>query len=76
MNKVFAAHPLTADEAFALRAFLARSNKSDGRAESGLGPVLPALLGTVVALVALDAAWRRRLRGVRRPLTRRNGENA
>jgi mono/diheme cytochrome c family protein len=73
MNKVFATHPLSAEEVFALRAFLARANKSDRAGERGLEPVLPALLGTAVALVALDAAWRRRLRGVRRPLTRRNG---
>ena len=71
MNKVFAAHPLQPDEVFALRAFLHDANRKEPAADDALSLALVALLGTGVVLVALNAAWARRLRGVRLPLVHR-----
>ena len=71
MNKVFAAHPLQPDEVFALRAFLHDANRKEPAADDALSLPLVALLGTGVVLVALNAAWARRLRGVRLPLVHR-----
>jgi cytochrome c2 len=73
MSRVFAAHPLQADEAFALRAFLYDSNRREPPPEDLWSLPLAALLGTIVVLVVLNAAWARRLRGVRIPLTHRKG---
>lgn len=77
MNKVFAARPLDGAEVFALRAFLRTANQAtapggDGHLSAGLFGVL----GTIAALVALNAAWSRRLRGVRRPLVERKEGSA
>lgn len=69
MNKVFAAASVTEQEAFALRAFLAQANRSAGAAEAK--PLSVPVAGVAVAggvMVALNAAWGRRLRGVREPL--------
>ena len=72
MNKVFADHPIDADEAFALRAFLYRANLGGEPARDDAWSVaLAGGLGAFGALVALNAAWGHRLRGVRQPLTRR-----
>ncbi len=71
MGKVFAAHPLQADEAFALRAFLHDANRKEPSPDDPLSVLLVGFLGTVAALIALNAAWARRLRGVRQPLVRR-----
>ena len=71
MNKVFAAHPLQADEVFALRAFLYDANRKEPALDDPLSLPLVGLLGTVAVLIALNAAWARRLRGVRQPLVRR-----
>lgn len=73
MNKVFAAHPLQADEVFALRAFLHDANRREPGVDDPLSLPLVALLGTVAVLIALNAAWARRLRGVRQPLVQRRG---
>ena len=70
MNKIFGQHPLTDDEAFALRAFLWDSNRKQPEAEDQLSLPLLAVLGTLGALGLLNAAWARRLRGVRKPLVR------
>lgn len=74
MSRVFAVHPLQTDEAFALRAFLYDANRQDAPDEDLLSLPLAALLGAVVVLAVLNAAWARRLRGVRIPLTHRKGE--
>jgi len=71
MGKVFAARPLSASEALALRAFLYESNRSAGPKPEPLSlPVLAGLLA-LVALVVLNAVWARRLRGVRSALAPR-----
>ncbi|MBK6407416.1 MAG: cytochrome c [Holophagales bacterium] len=72
MNKVYAVHPLEASEAFALRAFLYEANLGGEPARDDSWSVsLAGGLGSLGALVGLNAAWGRRLRGVRQPLTRR-----
>jgi mono/diheme cytochrome c family protein len=72
MNKLFADHPIDAAEAFALRAFLYRANLGGEPARDDSWSVaLAGSLGALVSLVGLNAAWGRRLRGVRQPLTRR-----
>ena len=72
MNKVFALHPLDPAEAFALRAFLYQANLGGEPArDATLSVTLFGGLGAAVSVVALNAAWRRRLRGVRKPLTQR-----
>lgn len=73
MNKVFADHPLAADEAFALRAFLYDANRKEPAVEDTLSLPLAALLLTGGVLLALNAAWARRLRGVRGPLVHKKG---
>lgn len=80
MNKVFGDHPLTSDEAFALRAFLYQANR--GELASLAAPrdpwnvPLAALLVALVALVVLNAAWSRRLHGVRGPLVAKRPSGA
>lgn len=71
MGKVFAARPLTADEAFALRAFLDSSNRTTAPAQQPLSLPLLAFLGAAAVLGALNAFWWRRLRGVRTSLVAR-----
>ena len=71
MNKVFADHPLDPAEVFALRAFLHQSNLATAPQESGANVPLAASLGSVFVLIVLNAAWARRFRGVRKPLTKR-----
>jgi mono/diheme cytochrome c family protein len=73
MNKIFGQRALTADEAFALRAYLWDANRQHPAPEDHLSlPVLGAL-GTLGVLGILNAAWARRLKGVRQPLVRQNG---
>lgn len=76
MNKIFGEHPLTTDEAFALRAFLWDSNRKQPATEDQLSLPLLAALGTLGVLGLLNAAWARRLNGVRRPLVRGKGTPA
>ena len=71
MGKIFVDHPLQPDEVFALRAFLYDANRKEPAAEDAMSLPLVALLGTGVVLVALNAAWAQRLRGVRVPLVHR-----
>ncbi len=73
MNKIFADHPLDPAEGFALRAFLYRSNLGQPKPDAFWSVLLVAMLGAVLVLVILNAAWARRLQGVRKPLTRREG---
>lgn len=70
MNKVFADHPIDAGEAFALRAYLYKANLGGEPARDDAWSVfLAGSVGAFGVLVALNAAWGRRLRGVRQPLT-------
>lgn len=72
MNRVFKDHPLDPAEVFALRAFLYRANLgSEPAGADALSVGLFAALGAAGVLFALNAAWARRLKGVRRPLTER-----
>lgn len=78
MNKVFTDHPLDATEVFALRAFLYQANRGGEPAcENKLSVSLMGSLGAFGVLISLNAAWGRRLRGVRRPLVskRSGGQN-
>jgi hypothetical protein len=69
MNKVFAARPLDPAEVFALRAFLFQANRGgEPTRENSLSVSLIGSLGALGVLIALNAAWGRRLKGVRRPL--------
>lgn len=72
MNKVFTDHPMDPAEVFALRAFLYKANLGGEPAgEDSLSVGLASGAGTLTVLVLLNAAWARRLRGVREPLTHR-----
>lgn len=72
MKRVFADHPIEASEAFSLRAYLYQANLGGEPARDDSWSVtLAGGLGSLAVLVALNAAWGRRLRGVRRPLMRR-----
>ncbi len=73
MNKVFGQRALTADEAFALRAFLYDANRQQPVPEDHLSLPIVGALGTLGVLGILNAAWARRLRGVRQPLVRQKG---
>jgi len=69
MKSVYATHKLTPDEAHALAAYmnsLATAQGDAARPEKSLLPV--GLGGCLIALVAMDAIWKKRLRAVRRPL--------
>ncbi|HLA76182.1 MAG TPA: cytochrome c [Vicinamibacteria bacterium] len=77
MNKVFGVeHPLAPDEVVALRAFFYNANRATAPADDTLSLPVIAFLGTIAVLVALNAAWSRRLRGVRTALTGKNGRIA
>jgi len=79
MNRVFSDHPVTADEAFALRAFLYEANRSTPGEQASMGllsvPVAGAV-GAIVVLLLLNAAWSRRLRGIRKPLVGRGRQSS
>lgn len=71
MNRIFADHPLQPDEVFALRAFLYDANRKEPVVEDTPSLLLIGLIGVFVTLIGLNAAWARRLGGVRAPLVRR-----
>lgn len=71
MNRVFGDRPLTEDEAFALRAYLHQANLAVPANNASLSLPLFGLLLAGIVLLALNAGWSRRLRGVRVPLTDR-----
>ena len=71
MGRVFAARPLTAEEALALRAFLHDANRAPVASEDALSLPLLGGLGALAGLVVLNAIWARRLRGVRSTLVSR-----
>jgi len=70
MQPVFKAHPLQGEEILPLVAYLEESAKLGGE-ESAVAPLnffLLGLGGAVLSLVAFDVLWKKRFRGVRRPL--------
>ncbi len=74
MQPVFKQHPLQPEEILALIAYL-ENIAQHGREDSGVAPLnffLIGLGGTALMLVGFDALWRRRFRGVRRPLVHGN----
>ena len=72
MNKVFGDHPLTAHEVFSLRVLLYEKNRSFGDdAESHDKPLsvpLSAFILAIFVLMLMNAAWARRLKGIRKPM--------
>lgn len=76
MREVFADHPLESDEVFALRAFLYEANRSSEPAPDRLDILIVGLLGTVVVMLVLNAAWSRRLRGVRHAFLHNRGSQS
>ena len=73
MNTIFAARPLEKDEAFALRAYLDLVNRREVRPDDTFSILLAGIFGTVLSLILLNAAWSRRLRGVRTNMPGRQG---
>lgn len=76
MKEVFTDHPLESEEVFALRAFLHDANRSAGEEPDRLDMLLVGLLGTVVVILILNAAWARRLQGVRRTFVPKRGSQS
>lgn len=77
MNRIFTQHPLDPAEVFALRSFLYTANLGvDPGGDGALNVGLFGALGTIVAFVVLNAAWARRLKGVRKPLLARKGASS
>ena len=70
MNKVYVDHPLDAEEAFALRAYLHEVNRAEPATTRSASLPLFGFITAGIALAILNAFWARRLRGVRQPLTR------
>jgi len=68
MKDIFAEHPLTEDEIWALRAFLYDVNRKLREAQASNVILLVAVPGVLLVLLILQLIWRRRLRGVRAPL--------
>ena len=68
-------HKLSKEEIFALRAFLrASSSSSESAATSNV--FVAAIGGTVLCLIFLNLLWGNRLKGVRKPMLRRQGVNS
>lgn len=63
MKTIFGYRPLSEEEVFALRAYLYDSNKRGVGSQAGYALFLAGLLGALIALIALNAAWSRRLSG-------------
>jgi hypothetical protein len=80
MNKVFADHPVTEGEAFALRSFLDDANRGTAvHDRSNVAPLSMPLLGAILAilsLVLMNLVWGKRLAGIRAPLVARNSMTA
>ncbi len=62
MANIYADKP---DEAFALRAFLYEANRATAPDDDSVNPLLFGTIGAGAVLLVLNAAWSRRLRGVR-----------
>lgn len=78
MNKVYGDRPLKTEEVFALRAFLYTTNRGatdelEGSSGHAMAVPLVGILLVVIVLMLLNAAWSRRLSGVRQPLVNKKG---
>lgn len=72
MNTIFPDRPLTAEESFALKAYLADVSRQPPRPSNAWFFPLIGLGGLGITFVSINAAWRRRLKsGVRRPLVQK-----
>lgn len=70
MDEVYRGKALTPREVFALKAFFADASRAAPQpSDQWAFPVL-GLAGLVLALVVINATWRNRLKGVRKPLLR------
>ena len=67
MKPIYADHPLTAEEQADLHAYI-QAAASQPQTNRELLIVALSLAGFVAAMIAIGIVWRRRLRGVRRPL--------
>lgn len=72
MKDIYADKKIDKDEAFALRAFLSESNRATSDGDS-ISVFLVSAVGTVLCFFILNLFWRRRLRGVRKPLVHSRG---
>jgi mono/diheme cytochrome c family protein len=72
MTDIYAKNKIDKDEAFALRSFLSASNRATSDGDS-ISVFLAAVVGTVFCLFILNLFWRRRLRGVRKPMLSSQG---
>jgi len=70
MKDIYSQKKLTDDEAFALRSFFAKANRTTSGGGDQIHVALAGGLGAIVVLFILNACWSRRLRGVRKPITR------
>lgn len=69
MNTIYPDRPLTADEAFQLKAYLAHTSRQAPQQPNGWLFPLVGVAGLFLAFVLMNLIWRRRLKdGVRRPL--------
>lgn len=70
MNEVYLGRALTPREVFALKAYFAEVSRTPPQPSDQWAFPLLGLAGLVVGLVLINATWRNRLRGVRKPLVR------
>jgi len=69
MNTIYPDRPLTEDEAFQIKSYLAHTSREAPQSTRGWLFPLVGLGGLAIALILINALWRRRLKdGVRRPL--------
>lgn len=69
MNTIYPDRPLTAEEAFQLKAYLAHTSRQAPQPTNGWLFPLVGAVGLFLAFVLMNLIWRRRLKdGVRRPL--------
>lgn len=71
MNRIYPDHRLTDGEIFAIKSFLARTGRSAPASTQRWPFPLAGLAGLAIGLVVINAVWRDRLRGVRKPLVAR-----
>ncbi len=70
MKPIYADHPLTPEEQADLRAYI-QAAASQPQTNRELLVLALSLAGLIAAMIAIGIIWRRRLRGVRRPLVDR-----
>ncbi len=73
MKDIYAKQKIEKEEVFALRAFFSASNRSTAAPGDNVSVFMAAIVGTGLCLVILNLFWRRRLRGVRKPMVQSEG---